>query len=272
MRPEVDRYHARLRREKAPANLHVLAAGEKIRSPACSTGPGAPRRRSRADVKPPSSSGTRRKKRLVVVTRDDVGPAPSTGAASPGAARIAQRSKLVDGTARSRFRTHFSLLEQYLNDNMTPADVGKITRRTGQRPSSRWRRRSRPTGEKTLFANGMGPNQFFNNDLKDRTILLVAALTGNARIAPWQRRQLRRQLPRAAHPRCSTPAGLLGRDPFNPQLDPAGPGDGRRGTCTTRSLHYYYNYGDRPLRQGNTLFTGKGHLPTPTKAMWLNNA
>jgi anaerobic selenocysteine-containing dehydrogenase len=31
----------------------------------------------------------------------------------------------------------------------------------------------------TLFAIGMGPNQFFNNDNKDRTQFLLAALTGN---------------------------------------------------------------------------------------------
>ena len=31
----------------------------------------------------------------------------------------------------------------------------------------------------TLFAIGMGPNQFFNNDNKDRDIFLLAALTGN---------------------------------------------------------------------------------------------
>ena len=29
----------------------------------------------------------------------------------------------------------------------------------------------------TLFAVGMGPNQFFNNDNKDRDIFLLAALT-----------------------------------------------------------------------------------------------
>jgi hypothetical protein len=31
----------------------------------------------------------------------------------------------------------------------------------------------------TLFAIGMGPNQFFNSDNKDRDIFLLAALTGN---------------------------------------------------------------------------------------------
>jgi hypothetical protein len=31
----------------------------------------------------------------------------------------------------------------------------------------------------TLFAIGMGPNQFFNSDNKDRAVFLLAALTGN---------------------------------------------------------------------------------------------
>ena len=33
--------------------------------------------------------------------------------------------------------------------------------------------------EKTLFVMGMGPNQYFNSDLKDRACFLVAALTRN---------------------------------------------------------------------------------------------
>ena len=62
----------------------------------------------------------------------------------------------------------------------------------------------------------------------------------------------------------------IAEDPFNLQLDP-------KGKVTTKkyshyeSLHYFNN-GDRPLRVGNTLHTGEGHMPTPTKAMWLNNS
>ncbi len=70
----------------------------------------------------------------------------------------------------------------------------------GRRPrrSSRWRATSPRSPGTTLFAVGMGPNQFFNNDNKDRDIFLLAALTGNVGKHRRQRRLLRRQLPRRA--------------------------------------------------------------------------
>ena len=41
-----------------------------------------------------------------------------------------------------------------------------------------------PNPEKTSFATGMGPNQFFNADLKDRAILLVRSRYMGARVYP----------------------------------------------------------------------------------------
>jgi hypothetical protein len=83
--------------------------------------------------------------------------------------------------------------------------------------------------EKTLFATGMGPNQFFNADLKDRAILLVAALTRNlgfpggnvGSYAGNYRAALFNGMPTFAV-----------EDPFNLQLDPAGKARSR-STCTT---------------------------------------
>ena len=59
-------------------------------------------------------------------------------------------------------------------------------------------------------------------------------------------------------------------NPFDQELDPAKPARTKL-YYKTESAHYY-NYGDRPLKLGNKMFTGPGHMPTPTKAMWLNNS
>ena len=64
------------------------------------------------------------------------------------------------------------------------------------RPSSRWPGSSPKQPGTTLFAVGMGPNQFFNNDHKDRDTFLLAALTGNIGHIGGNVGSLRRQLPR----------------------------------------------------------------------------
>lgn len=120
---------------------------------------------------------------------------------------------------------------------------------------------------KTLIAVGMGPNHFFNNDLKDRAIFLVCALTKNigfhgGNIGSY-----------AGNYRGAYFNGLplyLTEDPFDIELDK----DKRprvKSYYKMESAHYF-NYGDRPLRVGNKLFTGKSHIPTPSKFMWFGNS
>ncbi|HLD82421.1 MAG TPA: molybdopterin-dependent oxidoreductase, partial [Candidatus Omnitrophota bacterium] len=119
---------------------------------------------------------------------------------------------------------------------------------------------------KTLVPVGMGPNHFFNNDLKDRAIFLVCALTKNigfhgGNIGSY-----------AGNYRGAYFNGLpfyIGEDPFDIELDPAKLS--RYKTYYKMESAHYYNYGDRPLRVGNKLFTGKSHMPTPTKFMWFGN-
>lgn len=205
-----------------------------------------------------------KKRHLSLVTRDDMGPAFDKKGITPDL-RASQKIKLKDG-AEVEVRTHLALLEQYLNDNMTPAQVAQITGTTAQAIESLAAEIAK-NPEKVTIATGMGPNQFFNADLKDRAILLVAALTRNIGFPGGNVGSY------AGNYRAALFGGLpvfSVEDPFQVQGDPKGP------VATKKYLHYeslhYYNYGDRPLRQGNTLFTGKGHLPTPTKAMWLNNS
>ncbi|KAB2910411.1 MAG: molybdopterin-dependent oxidoreductase [Kofleriaceae bacterium] len=202
-----------------------------------------------------------RSKKLVAIHRDQVGPRAKI---APDL-RATRTVTLADGKT-VEVRTHFSLLAEYLDQNMTPAQVAQITGAPAPAIEA-LARQIAANPEKTTFATGMGPNQFFNSDLKDRAILLVAALTRNLGFPGGNVGSY------AGNYRSALFGGIplyAAEDPFHLQLDPAGP------VKTKKYSHYeslhYYNYGDRPLRQGNKLFTGKGHLPAPTKAMWLNNS
>ncbi len=203
-----------------------------------------------------------RSKKLVAINRDQVGPRARATAPDLHARR---EVTLADGK-KVEVRTHFALLAEYLDQNMTPAQVSQLT----GAPASAIEQLARQIAanpEKTTIATGMGPNQFFNADLKDRAILLVAALTRNLGFPGGNVGSY------AGNYRSALFGGLplyAAEDPFQLQLDPAGEVKTRKYS-TYESLHYY-NYGDRPLRVGNKLFTGQGHLPTPTKAMWLNNS
>ncbi|OFX19888.1 MAG: molybdopterin oxidoreductase [Anaeromyxobacter sp. RBG_16_69_14] len=119
----------------------------------------------------------------------------------------------------------------------------------------------------TLFAVGMGPNQFFNSDNKDRATFLLAALTGNVgriggNVGSY-----------AGNYRVSMFNGVphyINEDPFDLELDPTKPARPKQ-YWRAESAHYY-NHEDHPLKMGKTMITGKTHMPAPTKSMWFANA
>ena len=162
-------------------------------------------------------------------------------------------------------RPLYALIKEYLED-FSPEAISRVTW-LPQAAIVRLAREIAANPAQTLLAHGMGPNHFFNADLKDRAIFLVAALTrnigylggspgsyaGNYRVALFN-----------GFPQYIT------EDPFNIELDPEQPAQ-TRGYFKYESAHYY-NYGDRPLRIGNKMFTGDSHMPAPTKMMWLSNS
>ncbi|MEX2146319.1 MAG: molybdopterin-dependent oxidoreductase, partial [Candidatus Rokuibacteriota bacterium] len=172
---------------------------------------------------------------------------------------------LADGS-RVTARTVFDLTAQYLDASMTPESVSKITWAPAEAIVGLAREVARHGG-KTLFAVGMGPNQFFNNDLKDRAIFLVAALTGSigrmggnvGSYAGNYRNTLFSGMPLYAY-----------EDPFQTQLGPAGPVK-VKSYLRAESLHYYAA-GEVIQREGTKQFTTGAHVPTPTKAIWLTNS
>lgn len=172
--------------------------------------------------------------------------------------RASLKVQLKDGTS-VKVRTVFDLTREYLDQNFKPEQCSKLTSAPVSAILS-MAKQIAANPEKTLFVCGMGPNQFFNADLKDRAIFLVATLTRNVGFPGGNVGSY------AGNYRSALFGGIpkyVTEDPFD-------------ATKQKKYLHYeslhYFNYGDRPLRAGDKLFTGEGHMPTPTKAMWLNNS
>jgi nitrate reductase alpha subunit len=172
----------------------------------------------------------------------------------------------LQGGGKVRCRPVFDLVKQYVMDNFAPAAVEEIT----WAPRAAVEKLARDIADsagRTLIAVGMGPNQFFNNDLKDRTQFLLAALTNNighigGNIGSY-----------AGNYRVALFNGLpqfMNENPFDIELDPAKPSRVRQ-FWRAESAHYY-NHEDHPLKVGNKMFTGKSHIPTPTKSLWFANA
>ncbi len=242
-----------------PKNLSVLAKGEK--APVSAKQKGQFTAAELGGEFLPHVVLDARSKKLAVVTRDEF------GKHSKGDPDLTASMKVkLKAGGEVEVRTHFSLLSQYLDENLTPPQVEKVTGAPAAAIEALAAQIAR-NPEKTTFAMGMGPNQFFNADLKDRAVMLVAALTRNLGFAGGNVGSF------SGNYRSPIFGGLplfVTEDPFEPQLDPKGK------VATRKCMHYeslhYFNYGDRPLRRGNTNFTGHGHMPAPTKAMWLNNS
>jgi len=119
----------------------------------------------------------------------------------------------------------------------------------------------------TLFAIGMGPNQFFNNDNKDRDLFLLAALTGNVGRISGNVGSY------AGNYRVALFNGApqyINENPFDLELDPSRPARPKQ-YWTPESAHYY-NHEDHPLKVGDRMLTGRTHMPAPTKSLWFANA
>jgi nitrate reductase alpha subunit len=163
-------------------------------------------------------------------------------------------------------RPVFDVVKQYVMDNFSPAATEEITW-APRAAVEKLAREVAANNGKTLIAVGMGPNQFFNNDLKDRTQFLLAALTGNigrigGNIGSY-----------AGNYRIALFNGLpqyMMENPFDIELDPAKPARPKQ-YWRAESAHYY-NHEDHPLKVGKKMFTGKTHMPTPTKSLWFANA
>lgn len=197
------------------------------------------------------------------VARDEIGKKFLERGIDP-ALRGTVSVKLKDGQT-VLCRPVFDLIEEYVNANYDPKTVSEITW-APVKGIQTIARLIAANPEKTLIACGMGPNQFFNADLKDRDIFLLATLTRNVGFIGGN-------VGSYAGNYRSANFGGIGQftleDPFDIQLDKSKPANVKK-RLKAESAHYW-NYGDRPLRKGKALLTGKTHMPTPTKVVWVAN-
>ena len=129
---------------------------------------------------------------------------------------------------------------------------------------------------------GEGVNHYFHATLHNRATYLVAMLTGQigipgAGVSTWAG-NYKGGIFHAAPWFGPGVGGYVNEDPFRPLL-------GENDSYDFDNIHHYihgeetsyWGYGDRPLvvdtpAEGRKLFTGRTHLPTPTKVLWYNNA
>ncbi len=199
-----------------------------------------------------------------IVSRDDVGKYFEELGVDP-ALEGEFEVTLVDGT-RVKVRPVFDLIKEYVMNSMDPKTVSEITG-VEVETIERLARKIAANKGKTLFVLGMGINQFLHGDLKDRATILLAALTANIGNISGTLGTY------AGNFKLELANGVvqwINEDPFNPELDPTKPAR-IRGYFAAESAHYYA-YGDRPLVVAGRVFTGKTHMPTPTKAIFFANA
>ncbi|HNQ05474.1 MAG TPA: molybdopterin-dependent oxidoreductase [Thiobacillaceae bacterium] len=171
----------------------------------------------------------------------------------------------VDGK-QVKVRPVFDLTKEYLDANMQPVQAEKVTWAPRAAIQSLARDIAQSQGQ-TLIAVGMGPNQFFNNDNKDRAIFLLLSLVGSlgrhgGNIGSF-----------SGNYKLTLFSGLgkySMEDPFALQLDADGPVK-TRYTTRYESMHYWIN-GERLMKAGNKKITTGNHVPTPTKTIWQVNS
>jgi nitrate reductase alpha subunit len=202
-------------------------------------------------------------KKPAAVSRDDIGTHFATRGLDP--ALEGEFTLEIDGKPVP-VRPVFDLLRQHLRDTWSLENTEKVT----WAPASAIQSLAREIAanpEHVLFVTGMGPNQMFNADQKDRAIFLVAALTRNVGFKGGNVGSYAGNY-RAAY---FNGVGLyMAEDPFDVETDPKKT-PRVRNTIRMQSAHFY-SHGDMPLVVGDKVHNGKSHTPLPTKALWFSGS
>ncbi len=201
---------------------------------------------------------------LKVLTRDDYGERMFQKGIDP-ALEGTFKVKLADGK-EVEVRPVFDLIKQYVLENFDPDTVSEITWAPKEGIIQIARDFAEHAG-KTLIAVGMGPNQFFNNDNKDRTMFFLAALTKNIGTVTGNIGSY------AGNYRAALFSGLptyIAEDPFNIQTEAGKPVKVKK-YFSAESVHFF-NEGEKYQKVGKKKITGDSHIPTPTKMIWVTNS
>lgn len=210
---------------------------------------------------------------FVALSREQVGQNFSLDAALEGV----YTAKLLDGST-AEVMPVFEMYRRHLVDY----DLDTVSDITGT-PKEMIERLAKDlaTIKPASIHHGEGVNHYFHATLHNRATYLPMMLTGNigkhgAGVYTWAGNYKGALF--QASPWTGPGAGSYTKeDPFNPVL-------GENARITKENIRdtthpedvSYWGYGDKPLivntPQGRKSFTGKTHMPSPTKLMWYNNA
>ncbi len=207
------------------------------------------------------------------VSRDEVGKAMTFTPALDGVRTV----KTVGGedvevmTVLEMYRRHLKDYDLDTVCEISGADRGLVERLA----------RDLATVKPATIHIGEGVNHYFHATLHNRACFMLAALTGNigehgAGCHTWAG-NYKGALFQAAPWAGPGVAAYTAEDPFNPVLDEhADITHENIRHCASNEEPSYWAYGERILKvqtpEGERTFTGHTHLPTPTKAIWYNNA
>jgi nitrate reductase / nitrite oxidoreductase, alpha subunit len=210
------------------------------------------------------------------INRDQIGAKAKESGADPvldGTWKV----KLVDGQ-EIEVKTIWSLYQVHLKDYSLES-VSEMT--SAPKELIAQLAQDFSTIKPASIHQGEGINHWFHATEANRAKFLVLMLTGNIgkpgaggftwagnyKAALWQGSKL-------------VGPGMrvwVGEDPFSPNLDPKAHGrDVKIKTYAREEEPAYWNHGDLPLivntpKEGRKCFTGKTHMPTPTKATFTTN-
>jgi nitrate reductase alpha subunit len=215
--------------------------------------------------------------KVAALSRDEVGEKMTVEPALEGTFRVT----LLDGSS-VEVKPVFALYRQHLGDY----DLRTVEEISGAPPAlvrrlaeDIWQ--TTKAGHPVAIHIGEGVNHYFHATLHNRATYLPMLLTGNigkhgAGVYTWAG-NYKGALLQASSWSGPGVGSYTAEDPFHPVLDD-------RARITHEHLLHtndgedpsYWACGEKVLaaetRQGRRVFTGKTHLPTPTKALWYNNA
>ncbi len=190
------------------------------------------------------------------VTREEVGDEFDVDAALEGSWEVEVDGETVE------VRPLFDVIHEHLYETWDPESVADVTGTEASAVESLAEKMAE-NQEQTLVVMGMGPNQYFNGDQKDRCVFLMASLTSNIGLhsgnvgsyAGNYRAAMLNGIPR-----------FHVEDPFDIELDPDEPSE-LNPRLTMESMHFYSHL-DQPLKVEGDYHMGDSHMNTPTKFFW----
>lgn len=212
-------------------------------------------------------------KSVVGVSRDEVGKNLTIDPALSGAMTVT----LLDGKSVEVMPV-LELYRRHLKDY----DLKTVQEISGADPAMVERlARDLSTIKPAAIHFGEGVNHYFHATLHNRACFMIMALTGNmgrhgTGVHAWAG-NYKGSLFQASPSAGPGVSAYIHEDPFAPVLDEKARLDHENiRHCCSNEEPSYWAYGERILKiktkDGPRVFTGKSHLPTPTKLLWYNNA